>query len=75
MARPPEYDPPVDTLVLLILFGVLLFASPMVLWWTDPKSPWYLPYLLWLLLIGLGAWLFGRADDPPPGRKERRRGP
>jgi drug/metabolite transporter (DMT)-like permease len=72
MTRLPETDPPVDTLVLLILFGVLLFASPVVLWWTDPQSPWYLPYLLWLLLIGLGGWLFGRHDK---AHTDRRRGP
>ena len=72
MSRPPETSPPVDTLVLLILFGVLLFGSPVVLWWTDPQSPWYLPYLLWLLLIGLGGWLFGRRGK---SQTERRRGP
>ena len=72
MPRTPENDPPVDALVLLILLGILLFASPVILWWTDPESPWYLPYLLWLTLIALGGLLFGRynhsrtdpGDDP-----------
>ena len=72
MKRQPENDPPVDTLVLLILFGVLLFASPVILWWTDPESPWYLPYLLWLFLIVLGGWLFNRKNS---SHTERRRGP
>jgi hypothetical protein len=72
MTRPPENDPPVDTLVLLILLGILLFASPVILWWTDPESPWYLPYLLWLLIIALGGWLFSRHGG---SNTERRRGP
>ncbi len=72
MERPPETDPPADVLVLLILFGILLFASPLVFWWTDAKSPWYVPYLLWLLLIGLGAWLSGRRWG---NRRDRRHGP
>lgn len=63
MTRPPEADPPADTLVLLILFGLLLFASPVILWWTDRESPWYLPYVLWFLLIGLGIWVFSRRQD------------
>jgi thiol:disulfide interchange protein len=73
MPRSPENDPPVDTLLLLVLFGVLLFASPVVLWWTDPQSPWYLPYLLWGLLIALGGWLFGRGTRDRD--TERHRGP
>lgn len=72
MERPPETDPPTDVLTLLILLGVLLFASPLVFWWTDPETPWYTAYLLWLLLIGLGAWLFSRKRNP---RHERRHGP
>ncbi|MCG5499988.1 hypothetical protein [Ectothiorhodospira lacustris] len=45
-----------DKTLLLFLLGVLLFASPLVAWWTRPGMPWYLPYLLWGLVIGL-AWL------------------
>jgi hypothetical protein len=44
-----------------------------VLWWTDPQSPWYLPYLLWGLLIALGGWLFGRGTRDRD--TERHRGP
>jgi hypothetical protein len=63
MPRPPENAPPVDSLVVLILFVLLLFASPVVYWWSSEGRLWYLPYLLWLLAIGLGAWLFRRRGD------------
>ncbi len=66
MERPPEIDPPTDILTLLILFGVMLFTSPLVFWWAHQNSPWYVPYLLWLLLIGLGAWLFTRKNRHGP---------
>lgn len=42
-----------DKTVLLLLLALLLFASPLVRWWAGGNPPWYLPYLLWALLIGL----------------------
>ncbi len=60
MERPPKTEPSADALAFLLALGVLLFASPLVYWWTTPDSPWYLPYLLWLLLIALGGWLLRR---------------
>ena len=46
-----------DRAILLALFAVLLFASPLTRWWSAVGAPWYLPYLLWLGVILLGAWL------------------
>jgi fatty acid desaturase len=60
MPRIPDNEPPVDSLVLLVLFTLLLFASPVVYLWSGAGQPWYLPYGLWLLIVGLGAWLFRR---------------
>lgn len=51
-----------DGVILLFLFAWLLFASPMVDWWTAAGAPWYLPYALWLVVIGLCAWLQHRRD-------------
>lgn len=45
-----------DRVVLLFLLGLLLFASPLKDW-INSFGAWYLPYLFWLLLIVLGAWL------------------
>ncbi len=54
---PPINDP--DKLrehsALLGLLILFLFATPLTLWWATPTHPWFLPYLLWLLVIFLGA--------------------
>ncbi|MCG5535432.1 hypothetical protein [Ectothiorhodospira mobilis] len=47
--------PTLDKTVILFLTGLLLFASPLVGWWSRPGLPWFTPYLLWGGLIGLGA--------------------
>jgi len=38
---------------------------PLLVWWASDDSPWYLPYLLWLVIIVLAAWLQRRkrTDD------------
>ncbi len=43
--------------LLLTLLALFLFASPLTVWWASGHHPWYVPYLLWLLLILAGAWL------------------
>ena len=52
-----------DRVVLLFLFALFLFASPLVAWWAGPGRPWYLPYLLWLAVVLLALWL-QRGRDP-----------
>jgi hypothetical protein len=56
MRSPQPSDRGLDGTLLLFLLGVLLFASPLVQWWSGPGMPWYLPYALWAGLIGLIAW-------------------
>lgn len=43
----------VDSAILLFLAALMLFVSPFTDWWAGDDSAWYLPYLLWLGLIGL----------------------
>jgi hypothetical protein len=45
-----------DRSVWLGLLVLVLFAAPAVSWWLATSPPWYLPYLLWLAVIGLAAW-------------------
>ncbi|OGT87756.1 MAG: hypothetical protein A2286_05155 [Gammaproteobacteria bacterium RIFOXYA12_FULL_61_12] len=55
----------IDRVILLFLFALFLFASPLVEWWAGGGAPWFAPYLLWLLLI-LVMYLLqrGAPDDP-----------
>lgn len=54
-----------EGLVLIVALALLLFATPVVYAWARDTSPWYLVYLLWLLIIVLGAWQarLRRTDD------------
>jgi hypothetical protein len=57
----PESGNRWDSVVLLFLFGLFLFFSPFTFWWASVVGIWYFPYLLWLGLIGLIAWVAARA--------------
>jgi hypothetical protein len=61
MLTPPENDLR-DASVLIGLLAVLLFASPLMSWWIRGDGPWYLLYLLWLIVIGLGALIHSRSS-------------
>ena len=50
-----------DSIVLLLLFGLFLFGSPFTFWWAAIAAVWYLPYLLWLGFIGVIAWIMRRS--------------
>ena len=50
-----SYQQKEDTF-LLILFALLLFASPLTFLWARDDTLWFLPYALWLLIIVIGAW-------------------
>ena len=46
--------------ILLALLALFLFASPFTGWMASGQHAWFLPYLLWLLIILIGAWLHYR---------------
>lgn len=55
--------------LLVALLALLLFASPLTLWWAAEGAHWLLPYLLWLAIILLAGVLhlrFGRRGDEGP---------
>lgn len=56
MGAPRDFVRRADSSVLLLLFALLLLISPVMLLWAGDTSPWYLPYLLWAVLIALIAW-------------------
>jgi hypothetical protein len=55
MANPDRNGRRLGNVVLLFLFGLLLFASPFTDWWAAAEMPWFFPFFLWALLIVLVA--------------------
>ncbi|MBT3048270.1 MAG: hypothetical protein AB2728_12735 [Candidatus Thiodiazotropha sp.] len=64
MREPPPPDRQIDRTVALGLLILLLFSAPIMILWTSPGSPWYLPYLLWAAVICLIAWVSLRHHEP-----------
>ena len=52
--EPKSFD--LDAVLAVFLFAALIFASPVLYLWSGAGAPWYAPYVLWLLVIGLTAW-------------------
>ncbi len=59
---PPERQ--LDRTLALGLLILLLLSAPIMIWWTSPDSPWYVPYLLWLAIILVTAWFQRRRHEP-----------
>ena len=49
--RNPSANDLRDASVLIALLGILFFGPPLIDWWVSEDNPWYLPYLLWLIII------------------------
>ena len=47
---------PLTSLVLVFLFGLMMYATPFLTWWAVEDRPWYLPYLIWAIIIALVAF-------------------
>lgn len=57
MVKPPDPIRRIEWTLLVTGLALLLFATPVVYWWAQDDSPWYLVYVLWLVVIGFTAWL------------------
>lgn len=53
----------IDRLILLLVAGIFLLSPTIIDWWSRPGTPWFSPYLVWLLFILLGYWV-SRHRDP-----------
>ncbi len=52
--------------LMVLIFAIILLASPLLGWWLRGSDLWLLPYGGWLLVIALAAGLhyrYGDADD------------
>ncbi|WP_207061384.1 hypothetical protein [Motiliproteus sp. SC1-56] len=44
-------------LICFLIIGIYLLSPGLIEDWGDTQAAWYRPFLPWLLLIGLAAWL------------------
>ena len=57
MSNQSDPDRKREHTLLIGMLSLFLFASPFTHWWASGHQPWFLPYLLWLLIILLCFWL------------------
>ncbi len=56
MAIPPSGDRSRGLSLLVFGIAVLGFATPLRLLWAHEGRPWYLPFVLWLVVTLLALW-------------------
>lgn len=56
MRPSPDTDRPLERVLLVVMLAVVLFATPVTYLWAGDDSPWFMPYLLWLIVIVLIGW-------------------
>ena len=56
MALPPNGDRSRDLSLLVFGIAVLVFATPLRLLWAQEGRPWYVPFVLWLVVSLLAVW-------------------
>lgn len=61
MPYPTTKEQYIDRVIILFLFALLVLVSPLLNGWAADDAPWFLPYLIWLGLIGLIFWLQRRS--------------
>jgi hypothetical protein len=57
MKQPPEQTLR-ERALLLFIAGLFLLCSPSRLFWASEAMPWYTPYIIWLIIIGLTWYLY-----------------
>jgi len=51
-----------DTAIISLTVGVLVLATPLRAIWSGQSAPWWAPFLVWLMLVGAGAWVALRME-------------
>ncbi|MES9969364.1 MAG: UTP--glucose-1-phosphate uridylyltransferase [Candidatus Thiodiazotropha sp.] len=62
--REPPPDRHIDRTVALALLILLVFSAPIMTWWTSPNTPWYIPYVIWMAVVCIIAWINLRHHEP-----------
>jgi hypothetical protein len=65
MASPPDKSRAAEPALWAFAVAVVVLAGPARVLWADPARGWLAPFLVWSLVIGLGAWAVHRVSAPP----------
>ena len=65
MAPPPDKSRAAEPALWAFALSLVLFAGPARFLWAAPGRGWAAPFVVWLLVIGLGAWAVHRTSAPP----------
>lgn len=57
-----QTDNEFDRVVILLFFALFLLLSPLRDWWAADESPWYAPYIVWAVIIGIAMRLQRRRE-------------
>ncbi len=48
---------PTEITIVVLLIALLVLLPPILGLWLSPDSAWFVPYVVWLVIIGLAYWL------------------
>jgi hypothetical protein len=65
MASPPDKSRAAEPALWAFGVALALFAGPGRALWAEPSRGWLAPFVVWLVVIGLGAWAVHRTSSPP----------
>ena len=65
MAPPPDKSRAAEPALWAFAVSLVLLAGPARVLWAAPGRGWAAPFVLWTLVIVLGAWAVHRASAPP----------
>jgi hypothetical protein len=65
MAPPPDKSRAAEPALWAFAVSLVVLAGPARFLWADPHRGWFAPFLVWMAVIGLGAWAVHRTSGTP----------
>ena len=65
MAPPPDKSRATEPALWAFAVSLVLLVGPARVLWAAPERGWLAPFLLWMAVIGVGAWAIHRPGAPP----------
>jgi len=64
MAPPPDKSRAAEPALWAFAVSLVLLAGPVRALWATPERGWAAPFLVWVVVIAIGAWAVHRASTP-----------